>query len=352
MTMRRAAALTPLRLALVLPLSLLSLSLLAACSGGKETSTTDTADAKAPTFTVAQVDTPRWQAVSAQVSTVQEAQALARIPGILTSISVHEGDMVRKGQVIGRIVDTQLGFQSGAYGAQASAAQAQAASAAAELKRVQFLYDNGVYAQARLDQAKAMADAAKAQVTAAKSQQSAVNAVAGQGVVVAPSSGRVLFANVPAGSPVAPGMAIATITSGPVILRLELPESLAGQVHAGSKVLVTGMQDGKTGIGAVTKVYPAVSVGMVRADASLPGLDGKLIGRRVAAQVEAGTRKALIVPANLITTRFGIDYVRVRARDGAVATVPVQTTSAGEAGKVEILSGVSAGDALLGETGK
>ncbi len=36
---------------------------------------------------------------------------------------------LRKGQVIGRIVDSQLGYQTGAYGAQAAAAQAQAAQA-------------------------------------------------------------------------------------------------------------------------------------------------------------------------------------------------------------------------------
>lgn len=329
-----------------------SLAALAACGGGEKTSATAQADANAPAFTLALIDTPRWQAVSAQVATVDEAQALARIPGVLTSLSVHEGDMVKAGQVIGRIVDTQLGFQSGAYGAQAAAAQAQAAQAEAEYKRVQYLYDNGVYAKAALDQARAAADAAKAQVAAAKSQQSAVNAVAGQGVVVAPTSGRVLLANVPAGSPVAPGMSIATITSGPVILRLELPESLAEQVHSGAHVMVSALTDDKTRAGMVTKVYPAVSAGMVRADATLPGLDGKLIGRRVAAQVEAGTRTALIVPASLVSTRFGIDYVRVRAKDGATATVPVQTAPVAEAGKVEILSGVAAGDALIDESAK
>ena len=43
--------------------------------------------------------------------------------------AVREGDLVGKGQVIGRIVDNQLGYQAGAYGAQAAAAQAQVAQA-------------------------------------------------------------------------------------------------------------------------------------------------------------------------------------------------------------------------------
>jgi hypothetical protein len=35
----------------------------------------------------------------------------------------------------------------------------------------------------------------------------------------------VLRADVPAGSPVAPGMVVAVVTSGPVVLRLDLPEA-------------------------------------------------------------------------------------------------------------------------------
>ena len=162
-----------------------------------------------PRLVLAAADTVSWQDVAAEITTVDQAQVLARIPGILSTLAVREGDLVRKGQVIGRIVDSQLGYQSGAYGAQAAAAQAQAAQATAELDRVRFLHENGVYAKARLEQAQAAASAAQAQVRAAHAQQAAVGAVAGQGGLVAPADGRVLRADVPAGAPVAPGMAVA-----------------------------------------------------------------------------------------------------------------------------------------------
>jgi len=57
------------------------------------------------------------------------------------------------------------------------------------------------------------------------------------------------------------------------------------------------------------------------------------------------------VPQNYVTTRFGIDYVTVRGKGGTTA-VPVQVTPSSEAGKVEILSGVSAGDTLVRGAGK
>ncbi len=319
---------------------------LAGCSSGEETAQTSRTPA-GPRLVLGTSETVNWQDVSAEIATVDQAQILARIPGILTTLTVKEGDMVARGQVIGRVVDSQLGYQAGAFGAQAAAAQAQAAQAQGDLSRVRFLYQNGVYAKARLEQAEAAAAAANAQIRAAQAQQSAIGAVAGQGVVTAPASGRVLRADVPPGAPVAPGMAIAVITAGPTVVRLAMPESLADRVHAGSRVTASGVGGG-SGVGRVIKIYPSVTAGQVTADVAMPGIDNRLIGRRVAAKVEAGTRKALLVPAGYVTSRYGIDYVTIVAKDGSAAQVPVQTAASAEPGKVEILSGANAGDTLVG----
>ncbi len=330
----------------VLLVAMVAATPLAGCGGETKAPAGASARYSGPTITVAPVPAPDWRAVSASVTSVQQAQVMARIPGVLVSISVKEGDRVAKGQVIGRIVDSQLGPQSGAYAAQAAAAEAQAANAQAELSRTRFLYENGVYARARLDQAQAGARAAEAQIRAARAQQAAVNAVAGQGAVVAPSSGRVLLAPIPAGSAVAPGMAIATITAGAVVLRLELPESLAATVQPGAGVLARIDEKAAPVRGTVTKVYPAVNGGQVAADVTVAGIDDRLIGRRIAAQVEAGRRMALIVPRRAVTTRFGVDSVTLVNKDGSTATVPVQTAPVADAAQVEILSGVAAGDRL------
>lgn len=331
-----------MRKGVVLAALLTGVVALAGCGSDKQPEV----PAKAPSgprMTVAMSDAPDWQSVSAQVTTRDQAQVLARIPGILSSLSVRAGDSVRRGQAIGRITDTQLGFQASAYGAQAAAAGAQASQAKAELDRVRFLYQNGVYAKARLEQVEAAANAAGAQVQAARAQQSSVNAMAGQGAVVAPSDGRVLRADVPAGAPVTPGMVIAVVTSGPVLLRLDLPEGLAAKVLPGAKVQV----DGLANEGTVTRVYPAVQAGQVSADVAVPGLDARLIDRRMSARVAAGTHHAMLVPKQFVTTRFGLDTVTVVAHDGTAMRVPVQTAPA-QGGNIEILSGVNVGDTLAG----
>lgn len=286
--------------------------------------------AKAPTgprFTVSMADAPDWQSVSAEVTAQDQAQVMARMPGVLASLSVRAGDSVRKGQVIGRISDTMGGGAASA----AAAASAQAGLARADLERTRFLYQNGVYAKARLDQAEAMARIANAQASGASAAQ----------VVVAPASGRVLRADVPAGSPVAPGMVVAVVTSGPVLLRLDLPEALAARVMTGTKVQVEGL----TGEGAVTRVYPAVTAGQVSADVTMAGLDARLIGRRMPAKIAVGLHKAMLVPKAFVITRYGLDYVTVVGKKGEAMQVPVQTAPAG-GDRVEILSGVQAGDVL------
>lgn len=293
------------------------------------------------------------KAVGAEIATRDQAEVLARIPGILTSLAVRAGDTVKKGQRIGMIVDSRLGYEASAYGAQAAAAQAEAARANADLARIRDLYNNGVYAKARLDQAVAAARAANAQVAAARAQQGASASVAGQGAVIAPASGRVLRADIPAGSAVAPGMSIATVTAGPPVLRLMLPESVAGQVRPGARVIVSDAEISDSGApsvtheGSVTQVYPAITGGQVRVDATLPGLSTQFIGRRVSASVEIGTRKALVVPRQFVTTRYGIDQVQVVTESKRLSMVPVQIAPTADPDMVEILSGVSAGDTLF-----
>jgi RND family efflux transporter MFP subunit len=326
----------------------MALSSLAACGGSERTQPAAMRTPEGQRLKLHSMVRTDWRDVGGEITTTDRADARARIAGVLDSLSVRKGDVVTKGQPIGRIVDNQLGFQAAAYGAQAGAADAQLRQAQADLARITYLYQRGVYAKARLDQAQAAVGVAAGQVRAARSQQSAIGAVAGQGLVLAPSSGRVLVADIPAGSAVTPGMSIATITAGPLVVRLDVPESLAGSLRTGAPVKISGIaSDGTELSGTVAKIYPAIEAGQIRVDVAVAGIDGSLIGRRVTARLGVGERQALVVSKAFVTTRFGIDYATVLASDGRASTVPVQARPA-DGGKVEILSGVAAGDTLIG----
>lgn len=285
--------------------------------------------------------------VAGEITTRKQADALARIPGILVELKVREGDDVAKGQLIGRIVETRLGFETSAYEAQIAAAAAQAENARAELHRIKYLYDRGFYAKARLDEAEAAARSADAQVTAARSHHSASAALAGEGAVIAPAAGRVLRADVPAGSPVTAGMSVATITAGPPVVRIEVPQSLVDQLRVGASITINDDSELSGRNGTVVEVYPAISGGRVRADVNVPGLTANFVGRRISALLNVGGRSAIAIPRRFVSTRFGVDYVDLVEKDGSAVWVPVQTAPTSDPGKLELLSGVSAGDVLL-----
>lgn len=324
--------------------------LLTACGGDSEAPAPAPVRAQGDRLTIRLNQIPQLKPVAAEVATRDQADARAQIGGTLVELRVREGDQVSKGQLIGRVVDTRIGYETSAYAAQAAAAAAQAEVARAELSRIQYLYRRGVYAKARLDQAQAAARSADARVRAAQSLRGASAAAAGQGAILAPASGRVLRADVPQGSVVAPGSSIATITAGPPLLRLDLPESLARQLGSGASVIVK--DDGELGgsRGTIVQRYPAVSGGRVRTDAAVAGLTTDLVGRRVSVLVEVGSRPGIVVPRRFVSTRFGTDYVDLLSKNGSAASVPVQTAPVGDATSVEILSGVAAGDVLVAGT--
>ena len=177
---------------------------LAACHG-KETAAPKTEAPRGERLTVHAAPVQDMKPVAAMVATADTADARARIGGVLTSLLVDEGVQVTRGQRIATVVDDRIGLETRALDAQAAAYAAEAERAAKDLARTQTLVDRGVYAPARLDQGKAVAEAAQKQADAARAQSAASAEVANQGAIVAPASGKVTWAGVPAGSVVTPG---------------------------------------------------------------------------------------------------------------------------------------------------
>lgn len=321
--------------------------LLGACGESKPTAPVAQTAPAAGRLTVQPQMVADLKPVPATLTTRDMAEARARISGVLVSLSVKEGDLVRQGQVIGRVKDDRLALQTGAFDAQASAAAAEAARANAELGRTRDLFSHGVYAQARLDQVEAQAKAANANLAAARAQRGASAELGAQGAILAPAAGRVLIADVPVGSVVMPGQALAKITAGPMVVRIELPEGQARALKVGDTVQLAAEDlRGVAAQGTIAQVYPAVTGGQVTADVSAPGLPQDLIGQRVRAQIKVGSRPALVAPRRYIVTRFGVDYARLVRADNTVSETPVQTTAGPTADTVEVLSGLRAGDVL------
>ncbi|MGY4314153.1 efflux RND transporter periplasmic adaptor subunit [Bradyrhizobium sp. JR3.5] len=308
--------------------------------------------ATAETLTVAQHVVTDEKAVFATVESISVVPARGRIGGTVVQLHVREGDRVTAGQAIATIGDEKLGLQMKSLDAQIEALQAQANQAQIDFTRTEGLVERGTLPRVKLDETRTALNVAENGLRAKTAERAVINEQLNQGQVLAPTEGRVLKRLITIGSVVLPGDPIVTVAQQNFKLRLRVPERHARRLKAGDKIRVDGAELGGEAAkwGVIDLVYPLIEEGRVIADATVEGLGEYFVGDRLRVWISGGARPAFIVPAGYVTTRFGIDYVRLQ-RAGGVIDVPVQRgpelpTPALPDG-LEILSGIRAGDQLM-----
>ncbi len=293
------------------------------------------------------------KSVFATIESQHVVPARVRTGGTIVEIRIRQGDHVDQGQVIAYVGDEKLALTLSSYGAQVQAAQAQLAQARTEYQRAQRLIAQQAIARSMYDQARTNFNVATSNLKSIVAQRAIVQEQQSQGQVLAPTAGRVITVPMTAGTVVMPGDIVATVAEQNFVLRLQIPERHARYLKVGDPVRLDGTDLGLNGprFGTIDLVYPEVQNGDVVADAIVPGLRDYFVGQRVRVWVSAGQREAIMVPAHLVTTRFGIDYARVwRPAEGTI-DVPVQRGQ--ELPRpdlpdgLEILSGLKPGDRLL-----
>jgi multidrug efflux pump subunit AcrA (membrane-fusion protein) len=190
-------------------------------------------------------------------------------------------------------------------------------------------------------------------LSARVAERSVIQQQLAEGNVLAPAAGRVLKVPLTTGTVIMPGELVAEIAEQSFVLRLRVPERHARFLKAGDAVRVDAAELGESEprFGTIKLVYPRIEDGRVVADAVVEGLGDYFVSERIRVWVSAGERTAVVVPAGLITTRFGVDYVKIRESDGSDRDVPIQRGRAlprpGMRDGIEILSGLRAGDRLV-----
>ena len=313
--------------------------------------------ASAAEFTVAATSIEELKAVFGEVESRHLIPARARITGTVAAISVTEGTEVDKGQVIATIVDDKIALQIDAAEAEIKAITSQLDNARVDLDRAQKLFDTGATTKSRLDQLQTQVDVLANQLTAAQARRAVLAQQGVEGEIVAPEAGRVLTVPVTPGSVVLAGDTVATVASGGYFLRLSLPERHATEITEGGTVLIgqrvlSGAGDASpadTRRGKLVKVYPEIRDGRVLADVEVDGLGDYFVGERTLVWIPVAHRAAVGVPPAAVTTRHGVDYVRLVATDGTldVAVILGETFDEGGVRLVEVLSGIAAGDRVL-----
>jgi RND family efflux transporter MFP subunit len=321
---------------------------LAACGEGAPKQT-QTPAAEEPSFLVISASVRAMTPAFGQIGSVDAVPARARVSGTLIDVKVREGDRVVRGEVIATIADARVPLQARAEGAQAAAIAAQLSQARADLQRFERLHAQGYLPTQRLDQQRVTVTSLEDQLRAARTQRSVTVETGAQGAIQAPVSGTVLRAPARRGAVVMMGEDVALIGSSYVI-KLQVPERNAKTLRADLAVDVEASH-GQRQPGRVLRVYPALENGRVEADIETAGLEAKVFGERVRVWIPAGERQTIVAPEAFLTNRYGVDFARIRGRDGVAQDVVVRrgepVIADGVPNAVEILSGLSAGDRLI-----
>ena len=303
--------------------------------------------AHAETVTLAPASVIEWKAVYGRIEARDRVPARARIGGTVVELSVSEGDVVSAGQPIATIIDDKLGFQIRSLDSQKVALSALLDNAVTELNRGEQLLEQGVSTVQRLDALRTQVEVLKGQIAANDAQAELIRQSQSEGIVLAPAAGRVLDVPVAQGAVLMPGEAVATISAGGTFLRLAVPERHAMMLAEGATIRIedpSGERSGK-----LVKVYPLIENGRVIADVEVDGASDRFVDARVLVRLPMDERSALLVPATALISRSGLDFVQVETPTGPLlrAVVPGDRMATEAGDKVEILSGLIAGDRVL-----
>jgi len=298
-------------------------------------------------YKVAPMQVTDWKTVFGQIEAKDSIPARARLGGTLVELSVTEGDLVQAGQPMGKVVDEKIVFQLGALDAQIAALESQLANAQSELTRGEELKARGVTTTQALDALRTQVDVYMSQIEAQKASRQVTVQQAAEGEVLAPITGRVLDVPVAKGAVVMAGESVATVGGGGFFLRVSVPERFAGAMREGDAISMenaAGTVEGK-----LVKVYPLIEGGRVNADVEVPDLNSNFVGERVLVKLPLAMREAVLVPAAMMTTHSGLDFVMVAGPEGPVerAVVPGTHRTVDGVEMVEIVTGLTGGEEVL-----
>ncbi len=340
-----------------------------ACSGEKPTPTPAPEVVRDVTlFTAQRTTVADYVEATGTVRAAQSAQLSSQVMGTITRVNVHEGDRVRRGEVLIAIDEAQqraayAGANAGLQASQESIAAANAdyALADATMKRYQMLYDKKSVSpqefdevKTRLAAAKARRDAAHAGRTQAEAGVSQASTAMGFTKIRAPFDGLVTAKLADAGAIATPGVPL-LLVEDPGRFRLEatVDESKMGAVRLGetAPVVIDALGD-QAITGKVVQIVPAADPASrtftVKID--LPGnpqIRSGLFGR---ARFARGERQSILVPQTAVISRGQLQAVYVVGQD-RLASLRYVTLGTPSAQQVEVLSGLEAGDQVVAQPG-
>lgn len=310
----------------------------------------------------------RWLTLDGTVEPVHQGTVAAQTSGRISRMLVDVNDEVAAGTPLLEITGKEQSANVAAAEAQLARAIAQRTEADRQLARFQALTVKGAVSKAQLDNAQATALSAASQVTAAQAALAQAREAYGYTKVLAPYAGVVTARHVELGETVAPGTALLSGFSLDALrVVADLPQSamtttplVAAQTQI---VLDNGQLLQPVSVTRFNHADSATHTFRLRLE--LPaGTRAVMPGQWVKVRLQQGERQALLIPETALLRQGELSavYLQRSAEPGKAAPgsaprwalTPVLTgqpepgTLPGQ-GRVEVLSGLQAGDQIASD---
>jgi RND family efflux transporter MFP subunit len=346
------------RLSFALALTLVASLAAGACSRQEEAEA-KSANAPAPAvevgreniIAVTEQEIATGPLISGTLTAENEATVKAEVAGAVLQITAEVGNGVKQGQTLARIEDTTL--TEAVLSAESAVKSAEAALDVAqrEATRTANLVKGGALPEREIETTQNAVTAAQAQLANAKAQQATARKQLDKATVRSPMTGIVAERPANRGDIVSTGDPLYKIIApSSMQLNASVPAEALRAIRVGLPVDFTVRGYDTPFEGRIERISPTADpvTRQVSIYVSIPNKGGRLVaGLFAEGRVARQTKKALVVPATAVNTSSKEPWV-MRIKDGKAEKVTVGLgLRDDQTERVELASGVQAGDQLL-----
>ena len=297
------------------------------------------------TMTVKDTLFKHYVELQGSVETKQNVLVYPEFQGVLLKVNVRQGQRVSKGQILGSIDD-------GGLSSQLAQLETQSALAKTTFERQERLWNQEIGSEIQYLQAKTQYESSLSMIKQMKSQL-------GRTLIKAPFSGVVDEVMTEQGSVVAPGVPLFRVVNlSNMYVSAEVPETYLKSIKKGGDVQVyfpvldqtieTKIRQAGDYINPANRSFP-IEIGVPNKAGNIkPNLTARLSINDYTAT------NAILIPLNVINENAqGEQYVYTafaKAQDNTtVAKQQIITTGLAQGDKIEVKSGLKAGDQIIVE---
>ena len=277
--------------------------------------------------------------ISATANLVPESEVvvIAETEGRVTHLAVEEGDHVRTGEILARLLqdDEEIALRKAEF----RSANAQLAFERAERMNLESLIAQEEFDRITMDYRLAQQELAEAEWRVEKTE------------IRAPFNGRVTWRNITLGQHIRPGDELFRVTDfDPLVSRIYLPESDVMELDAGREVEITLKADEEIRFrGLIRRISPVVDTATGTVKVTIEAIDPPALvrpGGFVIVDIVRETHEAaLVLPRKAVVRELKSAHVFVVNDD--VAEKRVVEVGLEEDEQLEIVSGIEAGEQIV-----